>query len=295
VTTQPVDVAAPVTEVVNGYWTSPPGDALGHHFRVRAESTDPALLGRLAAVVSPLAAPVEPAFTYTVATTGPNRYMLSCDGDPICVDRTPGMTVRHLAWHINRSAVAAARTRNTVLHAAAARRPGCTVVLPAPMGRGKTTTVAGLLVQGWDYVTDEAVAVRREDLRITGLPKALSLDPGSWTLFPEARPSWPDADGDRQWQVPAHVLGARHSPAPADPAMVLMPRFTGAGRTHAQAVTPADAVTRLARCTFGFPSGGTDDLEVLVRMTRSCRVYSLEIADLASAVQLIAELAEEVV
>jgi hypothetical protein len=270
-----------------------PGDALGHRFHVVTECTDPALQNRLAAVVSPLAADVEPEVTYSVTPTGSGRYRLSCDERTVCADRGPGMTARFLAWHLNRNAVASARPQHTVLHAAGARRADSTVVLAAPMGCGKSTTVAGLLAHGWDYITDEAVAVRREDLRITPYPKALSLDPGSWRLFPRAKPSWADRD-DRQWQVPAAALGARDALEPAAPTIVVLPRFTGTGATCARRVGSAEAVTRLARCTFGFPDGGVDDLTVLVRIARTCPVYSVEIADLASAVRCIERLAEEV-
>jgi hypothetical protein len=259
------------------------------------KDADPGLLDRLAPVLSPLTAEVEPDVTYLVTPTGRGRYRLSRDGQTVCDDQAPGMTVRFLAWHLNRSAVASARSDHTVLHAAAARRDESTVVLAAPMGCGKSTTIAGLLTHRWDYITDEAVALRREDLRITPYPKALSLDPGSWRLFPRARPSWPDADDDGQWQVPAPALGARYASEPAAPAIVVLPRFAGTGVTHATRVRPAEAVTRMARCTFGFPDGGVHDLEVLVRIASTCPVYSVDIADLASAVRCIERLTEEAV
>jgi hypothetical protein len=268
------------------------GRALGHSFRLDPGSADTRVLNRLAPVLAPLAADVEADVSYTVLIRDSGRYRLACDEAVVCDQQDAAMTARFLAWHLNRSAVATARADHTVLHAAAARRAGCTVVLAAPEGCGKTTTVGGLLTDGWDYVTDEAVALRREDLLITPYPKALSLDPGSWRLFPQARPSWPDADDDGQWQVPASVLGARTVIERTTPTTVVLPRFTGAGITRATAVSPADAVVRLARCTFGFSEGGVDDLEVLVRTARVCPVYSLEIADLASAVRSIEQLAE---
>jgi hypothetical protein len=267
-------------------WRSLAADALGHRFEVVAEVCGPDLTERLEAVLAPLATQRKPSVTYTITPTARERYRLVLDGDVLCDAGAPGPTVRHLVWHVNQCAVRAARSRHTVLHAAAAHRTGCTVVLPAPMGSGKTTTVAGLLVKGWDYVSDEAVALRRDDLRILSFPKALSLDPGSWPLFPEARPRWLDSDLDGQWQVSAGTLGARHAAAPGSPRLVIMPRFTGR-RTRLHQVAPAEAVVLLARSTFGFPAGGEEDLDVLVRLVEGCPVYSLEIADLAGAVELI--------
>jgi hypothetical protein len=269
-------------------WRSNAADALGHRFAVVAEVCGPGLQERLEAVLAPLATPSEPSVTYAITPTAPERYHLGVDGDVLCEDGDPEATVRHLVWHLNQSAVRVARSCHTVLHAAAAHRAGCTVVLPAPMGSGKTTTVAGLLVNGWDYVTDEAVALRRDDLRISPFPKALSLDPGSWPLFPEARPRWVGSDMDGQWQVSAGTLGAPHALTPGSPRLLIMPRFTG-GRTRLLQVAPAEAVVLLARSTFGFPAGGGEDLDVLVRLMQRCPAYSLEIADLRAAVELIEE------
>ena len=48
------------------------------------------------------------------------------------------------------------------------------------MESGKTTLVAGLVLAGLRYLTDEAVAIRPADGGITPFPKALSVDHGSW-------------------------------------------------------------------------------------------------------------------
>lgn len=280
-------------------WDSGPCEALGHRFRVRAPAAvEPALLARLSALTRPLRAGVEPDVGYEVWPDPPGgppwTYTLLRDGEPVCGHRAAAATAGFLAWDVNRCAVAAAAVGHTVLHAAAAAAGGEAVILAAPMERGKTTTVAGLLAAGWDYVTDEAVALRRADLLVPPFPKALALDRGSWPLFPQARPGSPGvADTDTEWHLDAGSFGSRVATAAVPPALVVFPAYRPGARTAATPVHPAETVTRLAAVTFDFLAAAEENLDVLVRLARRCPAYALTIGDLDEAVSAIAGLWEE--
>jgi hypothetical protein len=83
------------------------------------------------------------------------------------------------------------------------------LVFAGVMEAGKTTLVAGLVRAGFGYLTDEAGAIERETLLIQPYPKPLSLEPGSWPLFPELEPQADLATDEYkayEWQVPTAAI-----------------------------------------------------------------------------------------
>jgi hypothetical protein len=95
------------------------------------------------------------------------------------------------------------------MHAGGVVLDGTGVILPGDMEVGKTTLVTGLLQAGADYLSDEAVGVGLTDTDLRGYAKALSLDPGSWPLFPSLEPVVPETVKPflpHQWQVRASTL-----------------------------------------------------------------------------------------
>lgn len=233
------------------------------------------------------------------------RYRLdrSADGDnaTLCfeasgapeetlVDSAPvAQAIAVLLWDLNRRVVEAS-PRWLRLHAAGACRGDQAVLLPAAMESGKTTLVAGLLQRGFDYLSDEVVALGREDLRAVPYPKPLSVDPGSWEVLgdlepavePGVRPLLP-----RQWQVPASSIGARVADPGASPAVVVFPRYDPALPTRLQPLPAAEVAMRLVDCVFAFD--GQADLPAIGRIAERCPGYHLDVSDLAAACDLVEE------
>ncbi len=275
-----------------GGWTSGPCAALEHRFVLVA----PGEAGEaFAPLVAPLSSP-EPVggprlSRYRVRPGPGSRLTLTVDGVRLAQGRTAEDLLARFAWHVNQTAVSTATAGHVVLHAAAAVRDGVAVVLAADQECGKTTTVAGLLRAGFDYVTDEAVALRPADGTIVAFPKALSLDPGSWPLFPECRP---DSTGWlRQWHVPADRLGARVAtgPVPA-PRVVVFPRYVAGSTTAVEGVSPGAAVRELARMTFEFRGNPARHLATLGAVAERATAVRLRIGSLDAAVTAVATLVD---
>lgn len=222
-----------------------------------------------------------------------DQYVLSYDGLRVGGTIRPQVLRGTLAWHLNRTAVEASVDRFLVMHAAAVTRGGVTVVMPADQESGKTTTTAGLLREGYGYVTDEAVAVDPTTLMVAPFPKTLSLDPGSWFLFPELhdRCARPEA---QQWHVPAADLGAHTwGGEVAAPSVLVLPRYVAGTTTDVEPVTPAEAAYELARMTFHFTRHPRRNLDVVSRLARHASVWRLRIGDLDEAVTAIDGLVSE--
>lgn len=94
--------------------------------------------------------------------------------------------------------------RSPAFHAGVVARDGRAVALAAGSGTGKSTLVAALLIQGWQYASDEALVLQGEEGGIRPYLKPLSLHP--WTLQRLGLP--PVAEGLEERLVQPAELGA---------------------------------------------------------------------------------------
>ena len=273
-------------------WRSGPCAALDHAFDLKVE--DPAVAAGLARLVAPLRSGGHHG--------GVSHYEVRCepeaqlpvtlyvDGERLCSGRTATDLSSRLTWHINRSVITRSTPHHVLLHASAATTGGLTVILPADMESGKTTTVAGLLRNGFDYVTDEAVAIDPVHGWVTPFPKLLSLDQGSWPLFPECAPH-PALPPGVQWYLTPQDLGAAVAAGPvAPPRLVVFPRYVAGSRTQIVPLPRAEALHELVRMTFGFPDHAGRNLRTLGAIAARATVARLVIGSLDDAVGAVEEL-----
>lgn len=111
------------------------------------------------------------------------------------------------------------------LHAGLVSRGGRGLLVGGLAGSGKSTLIAQLVERGFDYFTDERVALD-SDLCIGPLPKPVSLVSGSFALFERDNPipAGAGAPSLRLWHVPASSLrpSAVGHPTPELAAIVLV-------------------------------------------------------------------------
>jgi hypothetical protein len=199
--------------------------------------------------------------------------------------------VTPLIQDINRRAVAACD--NLSIHAGGVEREGVGLVFPGGIAAGKSTLVAGLLRAGFRYLTDEAVALDRDTLWIRPYPKPVSLDPGSWPLFPELEPDADLATGDykaAQWQVPPNAIGPGLLGQSCPIGVVVFPRLEVGAESRLEPVGRAEALVELAGHTFRFSDRSRDALDLLAEAVRPATCYRLTVGRLEPAVALLVRL-----
>jgi hypothetical protein len=171
------------------------------------------------------------------------------------------------------------------IHAGAVEHDGVGIVLPGVMGAGKTTITAGLLRAGCAYLSDEAAAFDPTSLHLQPFPKPLSIDPESWTLFPEVAPSDDEAH-PAQWQVPvadfAAVVGT-----PCSARLIVFPRYDVSVETSMRAITRGEALVQLANNTFDFSERSRWSLDRLAAIVAGASCYHLDASDLDESVAAI--------
>lgn len=283
-------------------WAGPASgwETQGHRFACR--TTDPALDAELRRVfrdMTPLrdteisSGDTEVLSLFAYESDPAARWAIVRDGQHLRRRQSRAMLLPTVMWRCNQGVIATTSESSLSLHAGAVARDGRAIVMAAPQEAGKTTLTAGLLRRGLDYLTDEAAVLDRDTLEVTAYPKPLSIDRGSWPLFPELEPRGPRADFvDDQWLVPSGTGGLGAAVDRASPALVLAPQYTPGGRTAAHRVRPAEMVQLLSHSTFHFSRHTLDNLHALARLVERCDYYRLEVADLESACDLVIELLE---
>lgn len=270
--------------------------ALGHTFRV--QSPLPQVIEFVGEIYDSMPRPKGKVATYRLvehndpAAHTAVQFDLYVDGERLCRAHSIARALGILLWHVNQAAVQAAAPAHLLLHAGGAERDGCVVVLPAAMEAGKTTTTAGLLLNGYRYLTDEAVAIDPRTLAITPFPKPLSIDEGSWSVLAGLRPDHADML-ESQWQVPPSAFGTDTVSPGGRPDLVISPRYIAGATTEATPVTPGQMAMQLAACTFAFQGGYTRNLEVIARVCERATCFNLTIGNLATAVEIIDLLVDE--
>jgi hypothetical protein len=138
------------------------------------------------------------------------------------------------------------------------------------------------------------VLVDWETLVVIPFPKPISLDPGSWHLFPELEPQAPLPPGykDAQWQVPPSAIRPDAVGGSCRIRYFVFPRYAKGTQTRLTPIRRAEATVELAKNTFKFNERPRRSLEALAAAVSDADAYRLDIGDLETAVALVNELIE---
>jgi hypothetical protein len=257
-------------------------DALGLTFGVQAE--DPGLCSYVERLYAGFPEPGNAAHRYILNDTA-DGATLWFDDERVGDAGELAALVAPLVHSVNRQALDG--SEHLILHAGAIEQDGVGLVFPGSMEAGKTTLAAGLVRAGFGYLTDEGVAIDRENLSIHPYPKPLSIDRGAWRLFPELEPQaglGTNAYKADQWQVPPADIrpGALGRSCGVD--VIVFTTYEEGAETSIEPLRRAEALVELAKNTYKFDVQGAPALDVLAEVVRSAACYQLTSGDLDAAI-----------
>ncbi len=180
----------------------------------------------------------------------------------------------------------ASRT-HLVFHAAAAARRQQGVVLFGRSGCGKSTLAARLLRGGFEYLSDEVVALPTQGGEISGLSRSLALKQGSrfiWEpLLPPADPH--DlllfSDGSA-WIVPS-LLTSLPVPAAVKPGLLVFVKYEAGARFRSERLTSASSLFLMMQCLVNARNFSDGGLGAAAGLARAAPAFSLTYSDVESA------------
>jgi predicted ATPase len=223
------------------------------------------------------------------------RYRLRFSDGDLIRSGQPSDALQHLLWHINSETFR--RTGDFLLiHAGAVVSPttGNAILLPGAAGSGKTTLVAGLVSQGFDYLSDEAAAIDPVTNLVYPFPKALTFKTGSLEAL-AAMSSAPVGsngaiDGQRHVLVEElRVSSVAKRPSPTR--TIVSIKYESGAHTEVQPMSRASAAVTLAESALNMRTYRERGLELIGRVVRQAGCYRLVSGDLLEAVAAISKVA----
>jgi hypothetical protein len=214
-------------------------------------------------------------------------YEVHLDATRLLATPAKSIALQSLLWHANRQAID--RSQESVLvHASAAAHAGTALVLPGPMGAGKSTLVAALVRAGLDYLTDEVVAIDPGSGLVRPYPKYLSLDREHGAAPPSAAVR--AFLGDTTLVAPDDLRPGAAAREPAQPRLVVNPRYERGATATLTPLRPAAALAALAQHAFHVEADAPRTLEVLGALVEQSRCYELVSGDVPGATRALLDL-----
>jgi hypothetical protein len=167
-----------------------------------------------------------------------------------------------------------------VFHAGGIAWAGQGVLLCGLTGSGKSTLVAQLITAGFDYLTDEVVAIPVEEFMLSGFARPLVLKPGSRFLWQNAPPNddllaLPDGI---TWIAPTFFRQAR-VPRTAVPKFLLFPHFEAGSSFAARPFTTAESAFHLLQHLVNARNLPEHGLPVVTKLAQTVPAYEVRFSD----------------
>ncbi|PSL04746.1 hypothetical protein CLV30_105213 [Haloactinopolyspora alba] len=182
--------------------------------------------------------------------------------------------------------------RGLLLHAGAVVRDGRAVLFPGASGQGKSTLTAACLQQGFDYLSDELVAVDLDTGTVTGWPRPLMLTP--WSAATLGLDGADGAEGVAavgagKTAVAAAALGAAPVRSSVEVAHVVLARRDG-GAAPPVPVAAGDVLREVLAASFNHYVHGARAWQAAARLAGSAHGWLLGVGDVATAADAVAAL-----
>jgi hypothetical protein len=182
------------------------------------------------------------------------------------------------------------------LHASVASWMGRGIIMPAAPDSGKTTTVAGLVRAGFDYLSDEAAFINPQTGWVHPFHRPLAMGTRSVGAIDGLGDDLPDEYHElmrrQQYHVPCEYIRENSRGAPCPINFVVSPSYTRGSATSLEPMSRAEALILFVEQTFGFKDLAFEALPLFGEILRGADCYRLRIGDLSGAVAVIKELFE---
>jgi len=169
------------------------------------------------------------------------------------------------------------------MHSAAVGGAGGCILIAGESGRGKSTLLAHMLAEGFDYVADDLVLIVPPDLAVLPIPMPLILKRGSWEPLSAVLPALEAARVFRRGGRDVKYWNPRREQIAREPRpirAIIFPRFVKDAPFKATQLSAFHAIERITKAPMriGIPLAH-QAVERLVALIERCPVYELSYGD----------------
>ncbi len=178
-----------------------------------------------------------------------------------------------------------------LIHGAALAHNGHGLALVGSSGSGKSTLTAALMATGFDYLSDDLIALSEPTKAIVPLPLPLSIKPGSFDVVSRLWPELAQAPSYRTKGLDARLLvppAAAWDAQPAALRRVVFPHYAAGVHPQLTRLSPFQTIERLLSDRIWLGSPITEErVTAFLAWLEDTPAYALTYADLDGAVRLI--------
>jgi energy-coupling factor transporter ATP-binding protein EcfA2 len=227
-----------------------------------------------------------PVTTYRIDTPKADWLQLWRDDTLLYHGLWSESTLEWLTNEVTTALIKACRER-LLLHAAGLAHEGLGLILCGQSGYGKSTLAAWLTAVGFDYLTDELVAVRLNPEEMTGLPRPICLKKGSAFVWQHWLPKTARHNliplADETVFLEPTLLRSRSVCSFATPRIIIFPRYMAGGPFVAQPLSAGQTAFQLMRHLVNAKNIPERGFTAIARLARQVGAYCLTYTDVARA------------
>lgn len=207
-------------------------------------------------------------------------YAVSAGGTGTTHWRTTAQAARR-AQYLVLELLIRARSDVVWLHAAAAARSGRAVLMPGRRGRGKSTLVARMWENGWEFLSDDIVPLDPGTDLALPFPQAPAVREDIGRDVPEERVG--DLSKSEVW------FGDRVAKRPQPVTVIVLPAFRRRVNTELTPVSPGQMVLELMEGCWNLQETGESTVRYLSGLVTRVPLARLGYSDRDQAVARLAE------
>lgn len=231
---------------------------------------------------------------YKIAVVNETEFSATINGSVLFSH----LALDQVLWNLMQDGVMrlnGAATTHLIFHAAALAHNNNGVILCGQSGSGKSSLAAWLTASGFQYLTDEVVALPIDGEEISGLCRSVVLKRGSafiwrrWLVENQSDNFLQFKDGSA-WIAPT-LFNANAVRAKVVPRVLIFPRYIAGAELNVKRLNAAESLFQLLQSLVNarnFPDGG---ISAAARLARQVSAFNLIYSDIEGATQWIKQIA----
>jgi hypothetical protein len=208
----------------------------------------------------------------------PRPYSLSITDELQYRDHRKSNVLSYALWAIHRM-VPTTASDFLFLHAGVASRDGQAVLVPAPMEHGKSSLILALLLQGFDYLSDELGTLDPLTERAVPFPKRITLGQESLRFFPGLEERLVDRDGISAQLSQRYIRPEDVGTTPGKPVPVrwlVFPTLDWDGPPRVSTLSRAEAVEKMAANCYNLYRHKDRGVRLLADIAKGAEAFRLD-------------------